>query len=331
LAEIGYTVYGNGPLLNLDLNTFQSQIDAFLGSIQDGSNTLIYYAGHGAASAGANYLIPILPDGVRLRSESDIRDRAISLQSIIERVERRNPSGVNVFFFDACRDAPVDNFSRTVNITGLANLDISRQPRGSFVGFSTEYGQLALDGIEGNNSPFATAFLNALDTNASAPIELFYKTVTEEVYNETAGQQFPIQETKLRGNHCIVECLAASARVTAQEFGYLSVNTTPVDSEVCFKIESWQAWNCENRVALPLNERVAVRVNAKGHKQYTTTTQLVRSREQIIANLERKNNNTLLILGGVAAAVVVGVLISGGGGSSDSGSDPGVSVQLNPP
>lgn len=330
LQEIGYTVHRNGPLLNLDLDTFNEEIDAFLATIEDGASTLVYYAGHGAASAGSNYLIPILPEGVILRSESDIRDRSISLQGILERVERRNPSGVNAFFFDACRDAPVDNLTRSVNLTGLASMDTRRQPRGSFVGFSTEYGQLALDGTAGDNSPFATAFLEALDTSAAAPIELFYKTITEQVYDETGGQQFPIQEAKLRGEYCIIDCQVLREALTAQEFGYLSVNTKPLDAEVCFKIDGWQAWNCERKVALPLREQVLVRVSAKGHKQYTTSTQLVRAREQITANLEPKSNRALFIIGGVAAAAVVGGLLLSGG--SDSGSDDeGISIQLNPP
>ena len=123
LADIGYTVHRNGPLLELDLESFNNELNSFLSTIEDGANTLIYYAGHGAASGGLNYLIPILPQGVVLRSESDIRNRSISLQDILERVERRNPSGVNVLFFDACRDAPVENLTRSANLSGLTSMD----------------------------------------------------------------------------------------------------------------------------------------------------------------------------------------------------------------
>ena len=82
LSAIGYKVHGNGPLLDLRLEQFEDAIDSFLASLEDGSSTLIYYAGHGAASGGNNYLIPILPDGVRLRSEDDIRNRSVSLQGL---------------------------------------------------------------------------------------------------------------------------------------------------------------------------------------------------------------------------------------------------------
>lgn len=209
LASIGYQVHGGGARVDLNLEAFNSEIDSFLASVEDGATTLIYYAGHGAVSDGSNYLIPILPEGVRLRSESDIRNRSVLLQGIVERVERKNPTGVNVFFFDACRDAPVENFSRTINLTGLTDIDSVSQPRGSFIGFSTEYGKIALDGDPSGNSPFATALLDSLNTHATAPIELFFKAITEQVYDNTQGQQFPIQESKLRGEHCISDCGAA--------------------------------------------------------------------------------------------------------------------------
>ena len=263
LSAIGYKVHGNGPLLDLRLEQFEDAIDSFLASLEDGSSTLIYYAGHGAASGGNNYLIPILPDGVRLRSEDDIRNRSVSLQGILERVESRNPNGVNVFFFDACRDAPVDSATRSINLTGLTSLNTARQPRGSFVGFSTEYGQLALDGDISGNSPFAAAVLDNLDTTSTAPIELFFKNITQQVYDSTDGSQFPIQESKLRGTHCIAECESLSGVNVSREFGYLDVAATPADAEVCYRIDSWTTWNCGDLVPLPLNKEVVVRVTSE--------------------------------------------------------------------
>jgi len=207
LDSIGYKVHQSRALHDLTLEAFENQIDAFLSSIPNGSNTFIYYAGHGAASNGVNYLIPILPDGVTLRSEADIRNRSVSLQSVLDRVSRRNNAGVNVLFVDACRDAPVID-ERSINMSGLTSLDNRYQPQGTFIGFSTEYGRLAVDGTseESQYSPFASAVLDNLDKRASAPIELFYKAVSDDVYRSTDGKQFPIQEPKIRGSYCIVEC-----------------------------------------------------------------------------------------------------------------------------
>jgi len=330
LSAIGYKVHSNGPLLNLRLEQFEDAIDSFLASVEDGSSTLIYYAGHGAASGGNNYLIPILPDGVRLRSEDDIRNRSISLQGILERVESRNPSGVNVFFFDACRDAPVDSATRTINLTGLTSLDSARQPRGSFVGFSTEYGQLALDGDISGNSPFAAALLDNLDTYSTVPIELFFKKITEQVYNTTDGSQFPIQESKLRGTHCIVECQSLSGTAAPSDFGYLDVNTTPVSSEVCYRIDSWTTWNCGQLIPLPMNKEVMVRVSAKGYKTFTTSQTLTTGRQRMTVALDKNNNRTLKIVAGVAAGLAVGALLISGSGGGDDSSET-FNISLVPP
>ncbi len=205
LSDIGYKVYKGDALYDLNLDQFNSEIDGFLNGVKNGASVLVYYAGHGSASGNSNYLIPILPRGVKLRTDSDIRDRSISIESILERVESSNPEGVNVFFIDACRDAPVSN-SRSINLTGLTALDSRRQPRGSFIGFSTEYGRVAEDGVDSKYSPFAEAVLSNLDKKASAPIELFYKGVSEDVYSATEGKQYPIQEPKIRGEYCLVKC-----------------------------------------------------------------------------------------------------------------------------
>jgi len=207
LAMLGYQVHRNGAIYDLELDQFHNAIDEFLSTIRDGDNTLIYYAGHGAASGGSNYLIPILPEGVTLRSDSDVRDRSISLQSILERVDAVNPSGVNVYFMDACRDAPVVSH-RSINLTGLTSLDNIFQPQGTFIGFSTEYGKLAVDDDGTGFSPFASAVLANLDTKPDQPIELFYKSISNDVFRSTQGEQFPIQEPKIRGAYCIVECEA---------------------------------------------------------------------------------------------------------------------------
>lgn len=322
LQSIGYDVHGDGALQDLGIDDFNNEIDRFLDSVGNGSSTLIYYAGHGAASSGVNFLIPILPPGVKLRSETDIRNRAISLQSILEKVEQRNPDGVNVMFFDACRDAPVENFSRSINLTGLVDLDTRRQPRGSFIGFSTEYGMLALDDDQTGNSPFASAILNSLDDNATAPIELFYKSVTEEVYELTDGQQFPIQESKLRGDYCIVECSEiASLNKTTKKYGILNVVTDPVEAEVCVFAKGWETWNCDSNVPLPIDVPIKVKVTAKKHSPYITTTILRHRKQRLTANLEPNKNRAIKIVGAVVGILVTGALISGGSSSSGSSSN----------
>ena len=206
LNEIGYDVHTGGASLELTLDQFNETLDAFLETVENGDTVVVYYAGHGAAASGTNYLIPILPPGVKLRTETDLIYKTVMLNGLLERMEFTNPDGVNVFFIDACRDAPVTAASRTINLTGLSELDSRNQPHGSFVGFATDYGMVANDGVGARNSPFTESLLEGLDVAANLPIELFYKRVSDRVYRRTDGQQIPIQEPKIYGEFCLVPC-----------------------------------------------------------------------------------------------------------------------------
>lgn len=59
-----------------------------------------------------------------------------------------------------------------------------------------------------------------------------------------------------------------------------------------------------------------VRVTAKNHKTYTSTTTLTQSRQMLSVRLDQNNSSTWKIVGGVAAAVIIGGLLFSG---SDSG------------
>lgn len=336
LQTLGYKVHGGKASENLQLEQLNQEIDNFLASVTPGSSTLIYYAGHGAASGGSNYLIPILPEGVTLRSEADIRNRSISLDGILERVERRNPTGVNLFFFDACRDAPVESFSRSLNMSGLERLDRSRQPRGSLVGFSTDYGDIALDSQDDqDHSPFAAAFLDSLDTSAAIPVELFYKMVVGDVWEATNGQQLPIVESKLIGEHCIIECSSFVDVPVVQEFGTLDVITSPANAQVCYQLSQWDEFTCGNSIRMPLNRDVTLTVSADGYETVRQIARVTAPEQQVsirllLANNGKSNSTKWKIIGGMAAILAAGYLLSNGSGSDDGNSEI-TNVILVPP
>lgn len=321
LAVLGYEVHMGRAVENLQLQQLNDEIDNFLDGVQPGSSTLIYYAGHGAASSGNNYLIPILPDGVSLRSEADIRLQSVSLDGILERVQRRNPTGVNLFFFDACRDAPVESYSRSINLAGLERMERSSIPRGSVIGFSTDYGEIALDGRENDmHSPFAGAFLATLDTSAGLPVELFYKKVVGSVWETTQGKQLPIIETKIIGEHCIIECTKTTDIPIVQEFGTLNVLTTPANAQVCYQSSQWAEVDCDDNIRMPLNRDVTLTISADGYETVRQIARLTMPEQQLTVQLVRVGNNskTWKIIGGVAAILAAGFLLSNDSGSSSS-------------
>jgi len=158
--------------------------------------------------------------------------------------------------------------------------------------------------------------------------------VSNEVYQTTSGQQFPIQEPKIRGDYCLVPCKSeATNSDTGKDFGYLTVVTKPEDAEVCYLVDGeWKNWNCGQQMALPMNKPVNVRVTAKHHNVYTTTTTLREPKQQLMVNLTRKDRRGYKIAGAIAAIVVTGILISNRSESgSGSGSEDGYQITLTTP
>ena len=172
--------------------------------------------------------------------------------------------------------------------------------------------------------------LDNLDTTSTAPIELFFKNITEQVYDLTDGSQFPIQESKLRGTHCIIECQTLSGTVAPSDFGYLNVNAKPLNAEVCFRIDSWSTWNCGDLIPLPMNKEVMVRVTAKGYKLFTTSQTLTTTRQRLTVTLDKIDNRTLMVVGGVAAGLVVGALLISAASDGDDNSET-FNITLVPP
>src|SRR5207302_11067842 len=120
---------------------------------------VFYYAGHGIAVNGANYLLPVDAD---LKSEMDVKlGAAINIDLTLE--QTIGDAKVKLVFLDACRDNPFAakirsaKATRSVNVqTGLAEM---KSGQGTLLAFATGPGQTALDGEAGTNSPFTRALL----------------------------------------------------------------------------------------------------------------------------------------------------------------------------
>jgi len=329
LKMMGYKLYGGNVQKELGLASIGKTINDFFTGVPDGAHTLVYYAGHGVSLENQNFLIPILPKGVTLSSTVDVKNRAYSLQALLDEAGYSNPSGVNVMFIDACRDAPVDIKSRSVNmLDGMTRLNSASQPKGTFVGYSTEYGKKALDGPTGRNSPYAQELLHGLKYQAALPIEIFHRNLADRVYKRTSGKQYPIYEPKIRGEFCIVACDALTNQAPAAEYGILNVTTTPKDAEVCFK--SGSGWNCDRNISRrPVGETLELKVSAAGYKTTQITTVIDGSIQDVDIALTKNAMSTRSKIGiGVGVAILLGAIASQAGGGDNA---PEYSITLNPP
>ena len=195
LRNVGFDVV-EGSNLSRDKMT-EKLID--FGKKAEGADVaLFFYAGHGIAVNGTNYLLPVDAD---LKSEMDVKlGAAINVDLTLE--QTMSDAKVKLVFLDACRDNPFAarirsaKATRSVNVqTGLAEM---KSGEGTLIAFATGPGQTALDGEAGTNSPFTRALMANIAT-PGVEIQQAMTKVRAQVNEETNKGQLPWGHTNLIG------------------------------------------------------------------------------------------------------------------------------------
>jgi outer membrane protein OmpA-like peptidoglycan-associated protein len=179
LQALQFNLTGNGPLFDLTRSGIEQGIAEFGRSIQGADIALLYYAGHGVEINGSNWLVPVDAHPTEI---SDVHRQMIAADSIVQQM---NSAGTrfNVLVLDACRDNP---FPPLRGLNGLAPM---RASPGTIVAFSTQPGQVALDG-DGQNSPYAKA-LNFSMRMQGVELQRTFNTAGALVARWTNEQQLP--------------------------------------------------------------------------------------------------------------------------------------------
>jgi uncharacterized caspase-like protein len=159
---------------------------------------LFFYAGHGIAVNGTNYLVPVDAD---LKSEMDVKlGGAINVDLTLD--QTMGDAKVKLVFLDACRDNPFAAKIRSARATRGVNVQIGlaemKSGEGTLIAFATGPGQTALDGEAGANSPFTRALL-ANVTQPGVEIQQAMTKVRAQVNEETHKGQLPWGHTNLTG------------------------------------------------------------------------------------------------------------------------------------
>ena len=162
LRNVGFEVVEGA---NLSRDRMTEKLLEFGKKAEGADVALFFYAGHGIAINGTNYLLPVDAD---LKSEMDVKlGAAINIDVTLE--QTMSDAKVKLVFLDACRDNPFTakirsaKATRSVNVqSGLAEM---KSGEGTLIAFATGPGQTALDGEQGTNSPFT----RALVANIAAP------------------------------------------------------------------------------------------------------------------------------------------------------------------
>lgn len=182
--------------IDLDKRGMERLIRGFEKKLAGSEIALFFYAGHGLQISGRNFLVPT---DARLAAEGDVDFESLPLQLVLSRMERE--AKTSVVLLDACRDNPLArNLARTMGTRSVSvgqGLAEVRTGIGTLISFSTQPGNVALDGI-GRNSPYTTALLKEIE-QPGRDILTTLAAVRGSVLKATNGKQVPWEHTSLLG------------------------------------------------------------------------------------------------------------------------------------
>src|SRR5437899_3200514 len=229
---------------NLTRDKMTERLLEFGKKAQGADVAVFFYAGHGIAINGTNYLLPIDAD---IKSEMDVKlGAAINIDLTLD--QTMGDAKVKLVFLDACRDNPFaakiksNSATRSVNVqSGLAEM---KSGEGTLIAFATGPGQTALDGTEGGNSPFTRALIANI-TQPGIEIQQAMTKVRAQVNEETNKGQLPWGHTNLIGSVYLNGAAAPSAPGTAAAPAQQQVASAP-NSEV--EVEFWRSIKDSSKV-----------------------------------------------------------------------------------
>jgi uncharacterized caspase-like protein len=238
LRNVGFDVVEG---TNLTRDAMTAKLLDFGKKAQGADVALFFYAGHGIALNGTNYLLPVDAD---IRSEMDVKlGSAINVDLTLD--QTMGDAKVKLVFLDACRDNP---FAAKIKSAATRSLSVSsglaemKSGEGTLIAFATGPGQTALDGQPGTNSPFTRALMD----NIVAPgveIQQAMTKVRAQVNDETNKAQLPWGHTDLIGE-VYLNPAPAGAALAAATPNTPAVTTGPASEA---ELEFWRSIKNSNK------------------------------------------------------------------------------------
>jgi TPR repeat protein/uncharacterized caspase-like protein len=243
LWESGFEVIES---IDSDREEMLSDLALFRSRLREGSEAVLYYAGHGVRIGSRNYLLPV---SVVASSVEELTSQSIDAQLFVDMM---NGSGanINIILLDACRNNPFEQIgdkeadriatraieigvSRQAVVDGLEALansgqdglaEMSAGKTETFIGFATAPGQVAYDGI-GSHSPYAEAIARNLETSGVELGDLF-RLVRKDVREITGGRQIAWNTSTLEREFYFrpsIDSLRPSSTTTDSRLGTLGM------------------------------------------------------------------------------------------------------------
>ncbi len=195
LRNVGFDVVEG---INLNRDRMTERLIEFGRRAQGADIAMFFYAGHGIAVDGTNYLLPV---DVDIKSEMDVKlGNAINIDVTLD--QTMGDAKVKLVFLDACRDNPfatkIRSAARSRSVTVHTGLAEMKSGEGTLIAFATGPGQTASDGQQGSNSPFTRALLANI-AQPGVEIQQAMTQVRAQVNEETGKGQLPWGHTNLIG------------------------------------------------------------------------------------------------------------------------------------
>lgn len=188
LRDLGFSVFEG---IDLSRRDTLALVEEFSQALQPDDLALFFYAGHGVQIGTENYVVPV---DASAGDEVTLTEASVKLQAIMRTMELR--ADRRIVILDACRNNPfVERLASRGEggvARGLAKVEAGV---GSFIAFSTQPGNVALDG-SGRNSPFTAALLHHIGADG-ADIHAIMRRVRADVVAETRSTQVPWENSSL--------------------------------------------------------------------------------------------------------------------------------------
>jgi hypothetical protein len=188
LTGLGFSVIGGDDLSDVEM---KKAIKDFGQKLSQGGIGLFYYSGHGIQAGGRNYLIPI--DAPDILKEEKLEFDTVDVNRVLAEMSAAK-NGFNIVILDACRNNPFSKGWRDAG-GGLAQI---KAPTGTLIAYATAPDTTASDGTRKNGTYTEKLLQKMLIPNI--PIEQVFKSVSEDVFDETGGKQDPWYASSLKGD-----------------------------------------------------------------------------------------------------------------------------------
>jgi hypothetical protein len=183
LKRLGFTLVGGKAQLDVNKKEMLKLIREFSAQIKLGGVGFFYFSGHGVQVNKRNYIIPITDS---LVYEDDAESEAVEVDDIAREM-KFSENRLNILVLDACRNNNLLKRGKESK-HGLAEPNL--KPRGTFIAFAADDGQVALDNSDRRNGLYTQELLKNLE-RPNVRLDDIFRATANSVIQLSGGQQEP--------------------------------------------------------------------------------------------------------------------------------------------